>query len=237
MASVAIHRLERADADTDAVCVPLNRLEEIQQRCAVIQIPPVRPEMHAGHRNLPIAGAAHAVDLVQHVLQRTTASYSASRRNDAVGADLIAAGLHAERECRPARQSRRNLRAAAALAVAEPLGRAQADFPREVVFSFVGDDLHDARKAGDLVGTPRRVAAGDDDSGVGVFTRDLSDDLPRALIGCARDRTRIYDDEIGVVRPRCAGTSGGNQLLLNLEGVRLVHAATERDNGIFHGRN
>ena len=91
------------------------------KRRPVREIAAVRAEVHAGDGDLAIAGVADAVDLRQHVAQRTAPACPSRGRDDAVGARLIAAGLHAESERGAARQARRNRRAASAVAVSEPL--------------------------------------------------------------------------------------------------------------------
>ena len=209
----AIHRLERADTKAHLRRVPFDCLEQVQKRRPVGQIAAVRAQMHAGDGDLPIAGIPDAVDLRQHIVQRPAAARPTRGRNDAVRARLIAAGLHAQRERRAPCQTRRDFRAARAITAAEPLRRRQADFMRKPIFPIVRNYLNDTRKGSDFLRTPGRIAAGHDDSGAGIFARDLADNLTCALIGGARDRAGIHDNQIGVLRAR-RGAAGADQLLL-----------------------
>ena len=84
---------------------------------------------------------------------------------------------------------------------------------RKPIFPIVRNDLNNTRKGSDFLGTPGRIAAGHDDSGVGIFARDLPDNLTCALIGGARHRAGIHDNQIGVLRAR-RGAAGADQLLL-----------------------
>ena len=146
-------------------------------------------------------------------MHRPAAAGPARGRDDAVGARLIAAGLHAQRERGAPRQTRRDLRAARAVTAAEPLRRRQPappsrlrrgepDFAHKLIFPIVRNNLNDTGKGSDFVRTPRRIAAGHDDAGAGIFTRNLANDLTCALIGRARDRAGIHHDQIGVLRAR-----------------------------------
>ena len=92
------------------------------------QIAAVRTEMHAGQRDLLEPGRGDALDFAQ----RRRRSARCAARPRVVGMMQYehgsrAAGLHAQRERGAAGDARLDRRAAAALAVAEPLGRRQAE--------------------------------------------------------------------------------------------------------------
>ena len=125
-----------------------------------------------------------------------TAPARATRgRDDAVGARLIAAGLHAERERRAARQAGRNRRAACAVTAPEPLGcrqprlrafglrRGKPNLGNKLVLAIVRNELDDSRKVADFIRSSGCITTGRDYSRVRIFPSDLSDDLAGALIG------------------------------------------------------
>jgi hypothetical protein len=57
---------------------------------------------------------------------------------------------------------------------------------------------------------------------------DPADRLPRTLIGCGGHRTGVDDHYVRTCRIR-RDSSGGKQLLLNFQRIRLVDAAPEGD--------
>ena len=112
----------------------------------------------------------------QHVLERHAARPPARRRNDAVGARLGAAGLHAQRERGATGDTRLDRGAAAAVAVAEALGgrREGRDARSRARLESAAACRRSARprttfgKRADFVRAPRGVAAGDDDAAPGL---------------------------------------------------------------------
>jgi hypothetical protein len=84
-----------------------------------------------------------------------------------------------------------------------------------------------------LVGTAGGVTTCDDNPGVGIDARDSTHGLARALIGAGRHRTGIDDHDVGVLRHISSGP-GSEQLLLEPERIRLVHAAAKGDDGVLH---
>ena len=166
------------------------------------QIAAVGPEVHAGEHDLLEAGARHALDLADELADRHASRRAARCRDDAVGAALFTAGLHAHGEGGPARRPR--ARSARRTAVARRRRRSRrstrsppwtsdpgADENRS--FSVVAHDADDAGKRGDFVFAARRVAAGRDDPRVGILAGDPADRLARALIGGRRHRAGVDD--------------------------------------------
>ena len=169
----------------------------------------------------------------KHLAERPAPAVASCRRDDAVGARLVAAGLDPKRVGRAARQPWSHRRAARAVAVAKSLGGRQADLFGKRVLPIVGNDLHHAGQRRDLVGPPRGVAARDDDAGGRILPRNFPDDLAGALIGSARHRAGVHDHQVGV-RESCGRPAVRDQLLFNLQGVGLIDAAAERDDGVLH---
>jgi len=101
------------------------------------------------------------------------------------------------------------------------------------VFRLIRHDPQHVRQRRHLGRPSRRVTAGDDDLRRRVEARDPSDGLPHALIGRRRDGAAVDDDEIGTLG-RVGAQAAGEQFLLDLEGVSLVDAAAEGDDGVFH---
>ena len=93
--------------------------------------------------------------------------------------------------------------------------------------------MDNARQALDVAGLPCRVAAGDNDARARVFRRDLSNDLARTLIGCARHRTGVDHHKVCIIGfDRHA--AAGEQLRLDFDRVGLVDAAAEGHDGVLH---
>ena len=125
---------------------------------------------------------------------------SARRRDDAVAAALFAAGLHAQRECRPPGDARLDRRAARRRRRRQTRSSAVRSATRPTVT---------CRRCGRRerrweAPRPRRrrvcVAPGHDDARGGIVARDAADRLPRPLIGGRGHRAGVDDDEIGVGR-------------------------------------
>ena len=196
------------------------------------KVAPVRAQVHARDRDLLVAGGDGATNVVDDVADRTRTAGAARSRNDAVAARLFAAGLHAKRQRGAAGHARRQSAAARAVAVAETW-RSARSVEIEVVLLAVRHDERDVRKRGHFVGLTRRVASGDDDLHVRIAANDPSNRLPRALIGARRHRTGVHDDEIRVLSRRFGRTARA-QAILDHQRVGLVHAASERHDGVLH---
>ncbi len=160
---------------------------------------------------------------------------AARRRDDAEGALFGAAGLHPQRERRSAGNAGLEDGTASPLSLAKTIGGCQVrlkqrDEPRLVV---VRNDSHHARQAGHLVAPTGRVAAGDNDPGGWIDSRNAPDGLTRRLIGACCDRTRVHDDDVGLF-----GRNGGRALrakaFLDTQRIGLVDSAAEGDHGVLH---
>ena len=82
------------------------RANERRQRRAVAEVAAVRAEVHAGDRDLLVAGGDRAVDVVEDGLDGTRAAGAARLRDDAVAARLLASGLDAQRQAPSGRRRR-----------------------------------------------------------------------------------------------------------------------------------
>ena len=108
----AVHRLERADAEQDAARpevgrYDVERLQQLDERRRRRQVAAVRAEVNAGQRDLLETGRRDRGRPAPSTSSSgTLRGASARRRDDAVGARLGAAGLHAQRERRAAGDAR-----------------------------------------------------------------------------------------------------------------------------------
>lgn len=118
---LAIHRLERTDAKPAVHRQGVERLRERLQRRAGREIATVRPEMYTREHNLLDAVCHRRTDASEDVVERAAAAMPARAWNDAVGASLVAAGLHREHLHRPAR--RLGLECRSTRPVARPAGQ------------------------------------------------------------------------------------------------------------------
>ena len=210
--------------------------QQLQQRRGGIEVTAVRAEVHSRQRAFLEPGRSDTPNLGHDPLLGHALRQSPGARNDAVGAGFRAAGLDAQGECRAAGETGLNRRATTAFSVAEPLRARQseiADLVDEARLVGIADHANDVGQLANLFGTPRRVAAGHDDSRGGVGASHAPDGLSRPLIGGGGHRAGVHDDEISLLggdgdRP------GRLQLFLEAERVRLVHTAAEGDDGILH---
>ena len=134
------------------------------------EIAPVRAEVHAGERDFLEARRGDPLDFADDRVDRQAAPCAARGRDDAVGAALLAAGLHAQREGGPAGKPGRDRRAARPVAAAESLRRRQLAERRPTgrrrarslsVLATTRTTLGSAARSAARAG---RVAAGDDDA-------------------------------------------------------------------------
>ena len=88
------------------------------------------------------------------LVDRQAAAGAAGRRDDAVAAALLAAGLHPQRERGPPGDARLDRRAAGAIAVAEPVRGRQSRHGSTQIGQLVvvADDADDFGSARELVG-------------------------------------------------------------------------------------
>ena len=166
--------------------------------------------MNAGERDFLEPGrAGDRSHFLDHVSDGDAAARATGRRNDAVAAALLTAGLHPQSERGAAGDAGRDRRTARPVAIAEPhAGRQLAlalEQPNEIELLVVRHDAEDASAAARRPPRTRRVTAGDDDAGGGIVAGDATDRLPRALVGRGGDRAGIHDDQIGGARRRRSG--------------------------------
>ena len=116
----AVHRLERRNAEDDALGVRrgapfMKTAQQIDERGARLEIASVRSEVDAGQRDFLEARRHRAVDVAQHLVRRGAPRRAARRRDDAIRARLGAAGLDAQRVSGAAGDARHDRRAARAV--------------------------------------------------------------------------------------------------------------------------
>src|ERR1035441_3899421 len=91
----------------------------------------------------------------------------------------------------------------------------------------VSDDQTDTGQRRNLLGCALSVAAGDQDSGGGIFAMNAADGSPRILIGRCGDGAGIQDNDFGLDGGRGALQSAGQQLALDGGAIGLGRAASE----------
>ena len=232
-----VHGLERADTKLHVIRPLAQHPDEMRERGAVAQIAPVRSEMHASNRNFAVPGSDGESNVTNHVEERPGTAGAACAGDDAVAARLIASSLNAEYQRRPPGDPRLQRQPARTLSPVEPLRRRPlacgVERGDERVLRVVAHDPHDVGKRADFLGPARRVAAGYNHFHARVVAGNPPDRLSRALIGTRCDRTGVDDNKVGVIGRRIDGATA-TKLLFDDEGVRLVHTAAERDDGVLH---
>ena len=200
--------------------------------------------MHAGECDFSIAGRLDPPQIADQVLHLCAPRAPTRRRNDAVGAGLVAARLNAECESgssQGARRQDRLVRTArsirAGIAVRRRLRELVRDRgvekPHQIGFVIVRHDAEDARQRGEFVGASRRVATGHDDPGSGILTSDSPNRLPRTLVGRGGDRAAVHHHDV-----RLLGRNGVPakcpQVRFDGQRVGLIDATTEGQEGVVH---
>ena len=235
----AVHRLERAHPHQEVGRVGGERPQQRGERRRRSQVAAVGTEVDAGQLQLAVPRRDRLVHLVEHPRQRRAPAAPARRRDDAVGARLVAAGLHPQRAGGPASLAGPDRGAAGAVPGTEAHRGGRRDGVQDALgerlLVHVGHDRDDARQGGHLAGGARRVAAGGDDPGAGVGPRDAPNRLPRPLVGARGDRATVDDHDVGRLDGG-RGSARGAQAALERERVGLVDAAAERDDGELHRR-
>ena len=149
---------------------------------------------------------ADPFDLRHDRLDRQAPSRPTRRRDDAVGAALLAAGLHAQREGGAAGRlrapektrtgrlpNRTGPRSSPARDARPGRGfRPVGPCPRLVTMRTTPGS------AAASSGCTRRLAAGDDDFGRWVVAGDSPDGLAGALVGAGGDRAGVHDHDVGI---------------------------------------
>ena len=149
-----------------------------------------------------------------------------------------AAGLHPQRERRSAGNAGLEDGTASPLSLAETIragrrGTVESDARSSSRLVVVRNDTHHIWQVGDLVGPTGRVAAGDNNPGGWIDSRNAPDGLARRLIGACRDRTRVHDDDVGFFG--CGGDRAVRpKAFLDAQRIGLVDAAAEGDHGVLH---
>ena len=100
----AVHRLERADAHADIAGHGRQSGKQVAERLASGEVAAPPAEMDAGERDFLVARVDSSRELVDDGGQRPAAARPTRRRDDAVAARLVAAGLGAQRPRRAAHQ-------------------------------------------------------------------------------------------------------------------------------------
>ena len=145
----AVHRFERADAHTEVPGRRASAASSVGERVAVAQITAPGAEMHAGERDLLVAGVDDAASSSSTSARRAAAARPACRRDDAVAARLVAAGLRAQRPRGAAHQPGPGRAAARPVAAGSSAASAAAWRTSRGLSPF-GTTVDDARQRRDL---------------------------------------------------------------------------------------
>ena len=165
---------------------------------------------------------------------------ASGRRNDAVGAPLVAPGLHPEHEGHPANGAGRDQGPADARTVAEAFGSGFPVFPRRqqpvehAVLVRVRHHLGRARQHCHCLAIPRRVAAGGDHPRLRIQARHPAQGLAGAVVGGGGHRAGVDHHQIRLVDRARRGTPRA-QPHFELQRIGLVHAAPEGGDGVAQG--
>jgi hypothetical protein len=184
----AVHRLEGAQSECHVrPCRgPVERDEQVEQRERRAEVAAVRPEVNARHPQFLEPGIRGHPHLADHRFERPARACAPRARDDAIGAALVAARLHAEREGGPAPAAGTEGKLIGNWRTGE-LGNWGTGKPRnqgrrrgsertgDARLDRIGDDLEDTGELGHFVGPSRRVAPGGDHAGGGVEARDAPD--------------------------------------------------------------
>ena len=192
------------------------------------QIAAIRAEVDSGDRDLPEPGRDGPFDFLQNLRTRGAPARAARRRNDAVAARLVAAGLNAQRPGGAPGDARRDRRAARSIA------QGQARERDEPILVVVADDVQD-------VGQRRHVVC------------DIAWRSSRSRRSCVRDSSRatrrivwrapwsadaVTEQVLTMTRSAASGEAGlspsDRELLFQLQRVRLVDSTAEGDDCVLH---
>ena len=105
----AVHRLERADSEDDVGVGP-HRVREANRRASARARSRPDPEVDPGEGDFPESGGGDPCDLSDDLPTGRLRPGATRKRDDAIGAVLLAAGLHAQRIPRPTREPRLDCR-------------------------------------------------------------------------------------------------------------------------------
>src|SRR5688572_13225637 len=95
----AIHRLERTDSERDIAANAVERTQQVEQRDRRVEIAAEGSQVDSREDDLLEPGRGHALDLGDQRWDRRAARRAARRRDDAVRAGFLAAGLGPNGEC------------------------------------------------------------------------------------------------------------------------------------------
>ena len=201
--------------------------DEVRERAARREIPPVRPEVNTGEDDLRVSPAEER-EAAERLVEGERARAAACERHDAVAAAGVAAVLDLEERPRVAGEDERRLPPARRV----PVGRAEADEPRDrprdLRLRARPDDRRDPGQRREHVGSQLRVAAGSDDARARMLARGAPDRLPRRGVGVRRDRARVHHDDVGALAVACDRHPVAERARDRV-GVGAAHPAAERD--------
>ena len=233
-------RLDRAEAQAHLRRGGGHRLNGIGQRECARKIPPVGRDLDAGQYELTVALLGQMRSLPRHFIRRQTADAAARIRDDAVGAEVIAAVLDLEHRARAAIGSagRQRLKVKAAERVIDAgdgcvLTKRAQDIVHERLLAAAA--VHDiGADGGGILGAELRPAAAHGTQCLRVLLAQLADHLARLAPAFRRDCTGIDDDQIDRVTLPCGRKSMRVQQRFDRLRFILVDLAAECGYNIVH---
>ena len=99
----------------------------------------------------------------------------------------------------------------------------------------VRDDCGDAGQRNQVFAGAGGVTPRHDNPHRWILAGDLPDQLPGAVVGGSGNRTRVDDNQVGLLRVRWA-SAGGSELSLDIDGIRLVDPAPKGGDSELHDR-
>ena len=206
--------------------------EQIAQAASAGQIASPCPEVHAGQRDLLVAGSHDAAQLVEDVGERAAAARTAGSRDDAVAARLVAAGLRAQRPRGAAHQAGAGQPAARAIAARARPASEQRQEPRLVV---VRHDLGHAGERRDLARRSARRSSRSRRSAPPGFSRWIRRMVWRAPWSALAVTEQVLTRTTSAQSGGTATAPALGQSGLDGQRIGLIDAAAERHDCVAHG--
>ena len=233
-------RLQRAEADAHLRHGGAERREKLPQAATIVPFPAPRGDLDAVDHDLAIALGGELPRLLHRAFQRQRAHAPACIRDDAVGAEIVAAVLNLQKRARPlgkaacgkllkAARKPRVLHMLPVLPVARRL--------RQTVEKFhapVRADEHVHVHPAQLLRRGLRVAAAHADDGLRVAPADTADGVARFFVGHGRHGAGIDHITVADAVKVAQRVAALEQKLLHCLCFVLIDLTSQGIKCIFH---